>query len=85
MHRSAEPSPLHSCMTHAHVDLQLAYLSVYASSISGVLNYILPYYTYPAPEVLQFLPSQCMIYARGKAPVYVTVKLYYECLCDYNT
>ena len=63
MHRSAEPSPLHACMTRAHVDLHLAYyLSVYAGLLNIRSTELDTYYhihiIYPAPEVLQ---SQCMI------------------------
>ena len=78
MHWSAEPSPLHACITHVHI---AAWLTVYACSISGVT-------TYTAPEqgsgTVLFRVS-AWSRSRGKAPGYLnwimhTACLHYHCI-----
>ena len=46
MHRSAEPSPLHACMTE-YIPVYMVHLRIaWSCSVSGVLNLT----TYPAPD-----------------------------------
>ena len=68
MHLSAEPSPLHACMTHIPMYMySMAHCA--ACSVSGILNYIPCTWTCSS-----LFRVSAWSRSRGKAPGYVTIQ-----------